>query len=144
VAHLLTDAEITHLRDVAQLVVAFERVGWLCLVLAPILAVSAGLRHERPPSPLALLGGLGIAFVAGAATVLLLGPVEVFYWLHTRIFPPDHQWFFWYEESLMSTLMQAPNLFGAIAVLWLMAAVVLAVVVLAGLIRVLGRRAADG
>jgi len=138
---LLTAAEITHLRDVSHLVVAFERLGWLCLALATILAVSAGLRRERPPSPLALLGGLGAGFVAAAAAVFLLGPVEVFYWLHTRIFPPNHQWFFWYEESLMSTLMQAPNLFGGIAVLWLVPAVVLAVAVLAGLIRVLGRRA---
>lgn len=140
---LLTAAEIEHLLDVARLVTGFERLGWLSLVLCSALSLAAGLRRERPPSPLALLTGLGIAITVGTVTVLLLGPVEVFYWLHTRIFPPDHQWFFWYEESLMSTLMQAPNLFGAIAVLWLIPAVLLAGALLWTLIRWLRRRAAE-
>lgn len=140
---LLTAAEIRHLQDVARLVSAFERLGWMSLVLCIALGVSAGLRRERPPSPIALLGGLGAVIAAATVVVFLLGPVEVFYWLHTRIFPPDHQWFFWYEESLMSTLMQAPNLFGAIAVIWLIPAFGLAAAVLAGLVRVLARRAAE-
>lgn len=144
IGQLLTAAEIEHLQDVARLVTMFERLGWLSLVLLVALSLAAGLRRERPPSPLALLSGLGIVIAVGTAAVFLLGPVEVFYWLHTRIFPPDHQWFFWYEESLMSTLMQAPNLFGAIAVLWLVPALLLAAAVLAALIRCLDRRAAAG
>jgi hypothetical protein len=32
------------------------------------------------------------------------------------VFPPGHAWFFYYEDSLMTTLMQAPHLFGFIAV----------------------------
>jgi len=144
IGRLLTAAEIQHLQDVARLVSTFERVGWMGLVLCIALGVSAGLRRERPPSPIALLSGLGAAIAVGTAIVFLLGPVEVFYWLHTRIFPPDHQWFFWYEESLMSTLMQAPNLFGAIAVIWLVPAMLLAAGVLAALIHYLDRRAGSG
>ncbi|MDZ7829318.1 MAG: DUF1461 domain-containing protein [Halofilum sp. (in: g-proteobacteria)] len=141
---LLTAAEIQHLQDVARLVSAFERLGWMSLVLAIALGVAAGLRRERPPSPIALLSGFGVVIAAGTAVVFLLGPVEVFYWLHTRVFPPDHQWFFWYEESLMSTLMQAPNLFGAIAVIWLVPALLLAAGLLAALIHYLDRRAGPG
>jgi hypothetical protein len=40
-----------------------------------------------------------------------VGWVEVFYAAHRWIFPDDHQWFFFYQESLMSTMMQAPDLF---------------------------------
>lgn len=138
---MLTAAEIQHLQDVAGLITVFERLGWLSLALAAALVTAAALRRERPPSPLGLLAGFGAVVAVAVVAVLLLGPVEVFYWLHIRIFPPDHQWFFWYEESLMSTMMQAPNLFGAIAVIWLLPAVLLAAVVLLVLIRGLDRRA---
>jgi hypothetical protein len=141
---LLTAAEIQHLQDVARLVSAFERLGWMSLVLCIALGVSAGLRREQPPSPIALISGLGVVVAAATAIVFLLGPVELFYWLHTRVFPPDHQWFFWYEESLMSTLMQAPNLFGAIAVIWVIPAMLLAAGLLGALIHYLARRAGTG
>tara|TARA_Y100000588_G_scaffold356149_1_gene412087 strand:- start:498 stop:764 length:267 start_codon:yes stop_codon:yes gene_type:complete len=49
--------------------------------------------------------------------VFALGPKQVFYWFHIKVFPEGHQWFFYYQESLMSTLMKAPDLFGFIAVL---------------------------
>ncbi len=140
---LLTEAEIRHLQDVASLVTRFERIGWLSLVLVPLLAAVAAVRRETPPSASGLLAGLGGIVAATAVLVLLLGPVQVFYWLHERVFPPDHQWFFWYEESLMSMLMQAPNLFGAIAVLWLVPAALVAALVLGALIVFLGRRVGD-
>jgi hypothetical protein len=69
-------------------------------------------------------------------TVLLLGPNKVFYRLHPLVFPPAHQWFFYYQDSLMSTMMQAPDLFGYIAVVW----AALSMVVLVGLLD-LARRA---
>lgn len=52
-----------------------------------------------------------------AVGVLLAGAKKFFYWLHTIVFPADHQWFFYYEESLMSTLMKAPALFAPISIL---------------------------
>jgi uncharacterized membrane protein len=49
------------------------------------------------------------------AALLTVGFREVFYAFHEAIFPPDHQWFFYYQDSLMSTMMKAPFLFGYIA-----------------------------
>jgi hypothetical protein len=36
--------------------------------------------------------------------------------MHILVFPDDHQWFFYYQDSLMSTLMKAPDLFAGIAI----------------------------
>jgi len=47
--------------------------------------------------------------------LLLIGPEAIFNQLHIWIFPENHQWFFYYEESLMSTMMKAPDLFAYIA-----------------------------
>jgi len=129
---LLTPPEIQHLRDVARLVGAFERAGWLALLAVAGLLAAAVLRRERMP-PLWTFGA-GAFLVLGAGTLItfLLGPVHVFYWLHRHIFPPGHEWFFYYEQSLMSTMMQAPNLFGWIAVFLLaLAVLVFAVALLA-------------
>ncbi|MDZ7747429.1 MAG: hypothetical protein U5K43_00040 [Halofilum sp. (in: g-proteobacteria)] len=71
-----------------------------------------------------------------------VGPVDLFYWLHEQVFPPDHQWFFHYQESLMSMMMRAPDLFGAIAVLWLALTLVVGATIAWGIGRILQRRAA--
>jgi hypothetical protein len=47
--------------------------------------------------------------------VLAIGPRRVFYRMHEWVFPPENPWFFYYQDSLMSTMMKAPHLFGAIA-----------------------------
>lgn len=54
-------------------------------------------------------------FVA-VSWLIWIGPTRVFYTLHEWVFPSDHQWMFSYQESLMTTLMKAPDLFAAIAV----------------------------
>lgn len=141
IGRLLTRAEIRHLEDVAALVTGFERLGWLSLALLAGLAGASALRREPPPP--ARHFALGAAVVVGGATlaVLAIGPRAVFYWLHERVFPPDHQWFFYYEESLMSMLMRAPDLFGAIAVIWLVLALAAGALGYWGIARVLRRRA---
>ncbi len=48
--------------------------------------------------------------------LLISGPEAVFYQFHIWLFPADHEWFFYWQDSLMSTLMKAPVLFGGIAV----------------------------
>jgi len=115
VDYLLRPAEITHLRDVARLVDVIAQVGWGATLVALVLLV--GLYRQRLSMP--AVGGLllGVAGMVGTlgGVVLLLGPVRVFYTLHTWIFPPGHPWFFYYEDSLMTLLMQAPNIFGWIA-----------------------------
>ena len=47
--------------------------------------------------------------------MLLIGAKRVFYSLHDLIFPAEHQWFFYYQDSLMSTMMKAPDFFAYVA-----------------------------
>ncbi|MEX1080915.1 MAG: DUF1461 domain-containing protein [Halofilum sp. (in: g-proteobacteria)] len=139
---VLTAPEVQHLRDVAGLVGTFERVGTIAFALTIGLFALAGYRRWRMPSTRRFALALTAAATGGALSVFVIGPVRTFYWLHERLFPPDHEWFFWYEESLMSMLMQAPNLFGFIAVAWLTLTLAIACGAWAGVARVLGRRAA--
>jgi hypothetical protein len=46
--------------------------------------------------------------------------------LHTVVFPADHQWFFYYKDSLMASLMKAPDIFAAIAAQLLVVALLIA------------------
>lgn len=124
IAPFLRPAEITHLQDVARLVnmlhfVAYGAIAFWGLALAWVY------RLALPPPPLArYLAAIGGVTGALVLVVITLGAREVFYALHTLVFPEDHQWFFYYEESLMTMLMKAPELFAVIAVEWLLLAVV--------------------
>jgi Protein of unknown function (DUF1461) len=115
---LLTAPEVVHLQDVARLFGWLQKAGWLAL--AALIALCCWLRWRQRvlPSLRKLLWGTvsGIAIV-GVVTIAL-GPVKVFYQLHEWIFPQGHQWFFFYEDSLMSMMMKAPALFGPIALTW--------------------------
>ncbi len=110
---LLDAAEIQHLHDVANLMTFAGRVS--LVMLLTVLACLFWFRHR--PLPGATLRFGAVSGLAVAVTVLLLvaGPKQVFYLMHVWVFPPEHQWFFYWEQSLMSTLMKAPNLFGGIA-----------------------------
>ena len=111
---LLRHAEVLHLRDVAHLIDRGRVAFWLALVLwLPLAWLSAGA-----PRP----GWRGRALVAVSPLLAMLGwllvsgPTKVFYQFHIWLFPADHEWFFYWQDSLMSTLMKAPALFGGIAV----------------------------
>ncbi len=112
---LLTDAEVIHLEDVANLISKFKYLAIFGFLIAFIVfmlmrsrkvAIAKFKRH--------LLGGIGTIFTL-AVLIVLIGPTKIFYVGHELIFPNNHQWFFYYEESLMSTMMKAPALFGPIA-----------------------------
>ena len=116
---LLTASEVTHLQDVANLI---DLLTWFALIVFILCLMNLALIiFFRVPMPSAKklfvsLVAIVIIFLVG---ILLYGAKEFFYWLHTVIFPSEHQWFFYYEESLMSTLMKAPDLFAPIAVMLL-------------------------
>lgn len=112
--HLLDRAEILHLQDVANLIEMFAKASWL-MVLVLISGLFFFSRRSLPSWRFRLGACVGLA---ASVTVLLLvaGPRDVFYQLHVWVFPPEHQWFFYWEQSLMSSLMKAPVLFGGIAV----------------------------
>jgi Protein of unknown function (DUF1461) len=120
IASLLRTPEITHLRDVARLVDGLYRFG-LGAIVVWIIVLAWLWRMRLPPPPLGrYFAGLGL--IAGVLTfaVIAIGAKKVFYTAHTLIFPAGHQWFFYYEESLMTMLMKAPDLFAAIAAEWLL------------------------
>ena len=113
---LLTAAEITHLRDVEKLISIISIVGYTSLFAVVVLAAFLWFRKVKFPS-IARLHAYGLAAIVAVGVVItLVGAEKVFYAAHVWIFPPEHQWFFYYEESLMTTLMKAPDLFALIAV----------------------------
>lgn len=118
---LLRQPEVVHLRSVARLLSRLEIASWG--MLAALAAAVAAMRLLPLPPPRARRVALGsvAALLAGTGLVLALGPEHVFNTLHVWVFPADEQWFFYYQESLMTTLMKAPDLFGAIVVLLLLA-----------------------
>ncbi len=112
---LMHQAEIIHLQDVANLIDVIYNIGTACaLMFLCLLTIAYYKNYTFPAIKKILLGFIG-GVIAITATVLALGPTRLFYWLHTKIFPDGHQWFFYYEDSLMTTLMKAPDIFAFIA-----------------------------
>jgi len=115
---LLREAEVIHLQDVANLITLFNQVAVGSLILLLILAGVYRWQKKPPPTLKHIATGTVITLMVIGIGLLIAGPTNTFYWLHTKVFPDDHQWFFYYQESLMTTLMKAPDLFGFIAGLW--------------------------
>jgi len=111
---LLNQDEINHLRDVADL------LEWLLLVSVAVALLWLPLalvgRWLGTPSRKVRLQASAVLALAVVAPLAIAGPEAVFNTLHEWIFPPEHPWFFYWQESLMSTLMKAPVLFGGLAV----------------------------
>lgn len=116
---LLTNAEIIHLKDVAHLIGVFKFSGLVAFLLFTLLLVVVLKLNLGRPFLFRILAWfmLGLMLMVGA--VILIGSRKIFYRLHTLVFPDDHQWFFYYQESLMSTMMKAPDLFACIGINWL-------------------------
>ncbi len=112
---MLNRDEILHLQDVSHLI---QKGQWLgigaVLTYLLCLLIFYRLKWKIPSIKNTLVTFAGLLLVITAA-VFLLGPTRVFYQFHMWIFPPGHRWFFFYEESLMSLMMDAPDLFGYIA-----------------------------
>ncbi|TRX54450.1 DUF1461 domain-containing protein [Thalassomonas sp. M1454] len=108
---LFTKSEVIHLEDVSILI---DRLTWLWLVnLIPLsILLFAYIKNKvaMPDKKLKLQ-----ALITSALVIVLsfafLGFKQIFYYFHTLVFPDNHQWFFYYQESLMSTFMKAPDLF---------------------------------
>ena len=132
----LRPPEILHLQDVARLLNTLRWLGWAAVVIWLLLTVHRTLRRIPPPSPRrVVLSSLAVLVLLGIG-VVLMGPVRVFYQLHIWIFPPGHPWFFYYQDSLMTTLLKAPDIFAPITLSWLLLSVLILALLL-GLARVL-------
>ena len=127
-------AEVTHLQDVANLIDAFYTAGITGAILWVIMLAIAWRQKIKFPSVKKILIGFVVTIAVIATATFLLGPTKAFYWFHEHIFPDGHQWFFFYQDSLMTTLMKAPDLFGFIAV------ILLGILLLLWIVTVLGMR----
>jgi hypothetical protein len=115
------EAEIIHLQDVSHLINTFYIAGIFGAIMWALFLWIAYRQKLVFPSPRKILLGFFTGIFLLSTLVLSLGATRVFYWLHTKVFPEGHQWFFYYEDSLMTTLMKAPDIFAFIAALLLMA-----------------------
>ncbi len=114
---LMHEAEVIHLQDVANLIDRFYLLGLIGLTVWLGMIGLARWKTYLPPTTKKVMLGFLSSALAISAVVMLLGPTAVFYWLHVQVFPEGHQWFFYYEDSLMTTLMKAPDIFAFIALL---------------------------
>ncbi len=114
---LLREPEVVHLQDVANLLDNLRTSEyWAIVILLIIIALFRATKTPLQHIGYTLLITLGIVAII-AVSITVYGARAVFYQLHTIIFPENHQWFFYYQESLMTTLMKAPDIFAVIAVL---------------------------
>lgn len=113
---MLRIEEVEHLQDVATLIDKVNTIG-LCSLICSLLLIALIITFKYHSKNIKrYFTFAAIAIVLSTLAIMLIGPKAVFYQLHIWLFPQEHQWFFYYQDSLMSTSMQAPILFGGIAV----------------------------
>lgn len=129
---VLHQAEIIHLQDVAVLIQRIHLLAAACLfffilffnwhyrseILYKKINKSSVKQKNVNKAVASIKGVVSVFLVLVAITIglfLSIGAKEIFYQMHVWGFPDKHQWFFYYQDSLMSTLMKAPDLFGGIA-----------------------------
>ncbi len=114
---LLREPEVIHLQDVANLLDRLRLFGyWAMFILLLLIALFRITKTALQNIGHTLLATLGIIVII-AISIVIYGAKDIFYQLHTIVFPKEHQWFFYYQESLMTTLMKAPDIFAVITVM---------------------------
>ena len=108
----LVEAERDHLQDVANLVSNLKPIG---AVIASLLIAFYGFcwyykvsRYQyfwRPSGIFISLFQISAVAVLCVAITFALGPQQTFYLLHEWAFSDKAQWYFYFEDSLMTTLM---------------------------------------
>ena len=119
----LTDDEIIHLKDVSGLIVSSTEIAlFLSFVLIAFYGFSFYYKVKRaryfwkPVSTFLSLSSMVLTLLLITGGVFLVGARKVFHILHEVFFADKGQWFFYYQESLMTTLLPE-SLFGTIAVM---------------------------
>jgi len=112
----LHQAEVIHLQDVAHLLNVLMKTACCFFVVWCAIFVSFIYQKKPLPSFKSQLKSILLFLGTSLLVVLIIGPQKVFYWLHTVIFPAENQWFFYYQDSLMTTMMKAPILFAPISI----------------------------
>jgi len=126
---MLREPEVVHLQDVANLIDVLFWVGFGSFILwVEVTSYLLLVKKTMPGLKDQLLAMLSM-LLACMMAVFLIGPNKVFSAFHIWVFPDGHQWFFYYQESLMSTLMYAPYLFAWIAFAMVLLAIVFFLVI---------------
>lgn len=147
---LLHEAERIHLQDVANLINFIHGLALLCFLLFIVCfaweyrhrcktQAKSKDQHQQRASVVGLLSVFALLLVFIGAAFFIWGAKAIFYQMHIWVFPEGHQWFFYYQDSLMSTLMKAPDLFAGIAVQIVLVAVVFYAVLLLAMKKLLSR-----
>ena len=110
---LLTQDEVIHLQDVSHLIDALF-IMWLISLLILIVLSYCMVKRWTVPERSSIYKTLLLLVVTVSILFAFVGFKNIFYYLHTVIFPDNHPWFFYYQDSLMSTMMKAPDLFAAL------------------------------
>ncbi len=108
----LVEAERDHLQDVANLVSSLKPIG---AVIASLLIAFYGFcwyykvsRYQyfwRPSGIFVSLFQIAAVAALCVAITFAIGPQQTFYLLHEWAFSDKAQWYFYFEDSLMTTLM---------------------------------------
>lgn len=112
---LLREAEVQHLQDVANLMSKLFIGGgtvFTGLLIVIGLKIKRGRQFSSIKAQLMQLIGFVIVLLI---TCWAIGFKTVFYWFHEVAFPTENDWFFYYQDSLMTTMMKAPTLFAPIS-----------------------------
>ena len=134
---LLLEEEITHLKDVAKLLEKGSLLIGLCALIWLFIVFFLRFKQLKPPPLKQQLVNFFVILAFITLGVFVVGLDSVFNQLHIWAFPENHQWFFYYEESLMSTMMKAPDLFAYIGLMWFIVSMLLTIALYALLRRVL-------
>ncbi len=122
---LLTKAEVIHLQDVANVITFMRQLVLVALALGVLAGAVIYCKRIPITSLKKQYAKTLIVIIILTLGIFITGAESFFYWLHELIFPDDHQWFFYYQDSIMSTMMQAPTIFAPISALLIILTVVL-------------------
>lgn len=113
---LLRPQEVGHLKDVAHLIDQINQAA-LKLFFFWLVLTAWRITKRQTHSFRQVWFLLEILLIPLAIALFVIGPETVFNQLHIWAFPTDNPWFFYYQDSLMTTLMKAPDLFAYIPAL---------------------------
>ena len=107
-------AEVIHLQDVANLIEWLNRFLFFSFILWLMILL---YQFKKPfdYTTKQAFSAIVIGSVLLSLPIFVFGAEKVFYQFHIWVFPDDHQWFFYYQDSLMATMMKAPDIFAYIA-----------------------------
>jgi len=120
----LTQAEVGHLEDVSVLVQLMNSIAFTLIVILIFIFFLASKYKKTSPNLPVLVCSMISFIVVMTGIIIFIGPLVVFNKLHEWIFAEKSQWQFYYQDSLMTTLLKAPDTFASMAILMTATAVV--------------------